>query len=405
MCKTIFSVSRSLLVILAVLLVGGLLPLGPAPAAPGSGVEAKRELKVLRLSGSAYERGLQHGRELQPQIARSIALWRDDLHSEYKLDPDTLIGQFLAGTDFKPAIQRWTPDLLDEIRGIADGSGQTFDVIYAYNLPDEIWTFMDRREANRCSAIGVAGATSHPAYVAQNMDLETFRDGFQVVLHITETPAMPEQLIFTSAGMIAPNGMNNRSVALAANTVMELNASSDGLPAAFVVRGVLRQVDGAAALTFVKSVKHASGGNYIIGVGDQVHDFEVSSRKVIEFRPAADGSIVYHTNHRLVNDDVKPALSPAWEQGLANSRTRYAALQARLWGRASDIDKRAIENTLRSKDSEQYPVCRPKKPGAFAFTFGATIMTLSDKPSLEVSMGPPDVNPFVHLEFDNIPAR
>jgi hypothetical protein len=98
-------------------------------------------------------------------------------------------------------------------------------------------------------------------------------------------------------------------------------------------------------------------------------------------------------------------MRPICSGGLVNSKTRFASLVARLGKPAAQIDDRIIKDTLRSKDSEQYPVCRPNKPGAFAFTFGATIMSLSDKPSIEVSMGPPDVNPFVHLEFDNIPAR
>jgi isopenicillin-N N-acyltransferase like protein len=405
MCKTIFSVSRSLLVILAVLLAGRLLPLGPALAARSSGVGAKRELKVLRLSGSAYERGLQHGRQLRSEITRIVALWKDDLRNEYKVDPDTLIREFLAGTNFTPAIKRWTPDLLDEIRGIADGAGQTFDTVLAFQLMDEIWVFADKRAANRCSAMGISKADSHPAYVAQNMDLETFRDGFQVVLHIAESSHVPEQFVFTSAGMIALNGVNNRSVAIACNTLMELSASSDGLPVAFVVRGVLGHFDGQAAITFLKNVRHASGQNYILGVHDHVYDFECSAGKVVEFRPVTDGSVVYHTNHRLVNDDTKPKLSDLESGGLVNSKTRFASLVARLGKPAAQIDDGVIKDTLRSKDSEQYPVCRPNKPGAFAFTFGATIMSLSDKPSLEVSMGPPDVNPFVRLEFDNIPAR
>ena len=405
MCRTILSVCRSSRVILAVLLVGGLLPLGPVPTAWGGEVGAKRKLKVLRLSGSAYERGLQHGRQLRSEIARTIALWKDDLRSEYKVDPDLLIRDFLAETNFTPAIKRWTPDLLDEVRGIADGSGQPFDAVYAFNLPDEIWVFADRRTANRCSAIGVAKAGNHPAYVAQNMDLETFRDGSQVVLHIAESPSVPEQFVFTSAGMIALNGVNNRSVAIVCNTLMELGASSEGLPVAFVVRGVLSQADGDGTVAFVKSVRHASGQNYILGVRDLVYDFECSAGKVVEFRPVTDGSVVYHTNHRLVNDDTKPTLSDLWNGNLVNTKTRFASLVARLGKPASQIDDGVIKDTLRSKDSEQYPVCRPHKPGAFAFTFGATIMTLSDKPLLEVSMGPPDVNPFVRLEFDNVPVR
>ena len=35
------------------------------------------------------------------------------------------------------------PDLLEEVRGIADGAGVDFDTMYAYQLVDEIWA-MDR---------------------------------------------------------------------------------------------------------------------------------------------------------------------------------------------------------------------------------------------------------------------
>jgi isopenicillin-N N-acyltransferase-like protein len=368
-------------------------------ADPAAAQPTPRNLRVLELRGSAYERGLQHGRELRPEIARILALWKEDLRKESKSDPDALIRRFHAATNFIPAIKQWTPGLMEEVRGIADGSGQPFDLIYAFQLLDEIWVFMDIPVANHCSALGVAKSGGHPAYVAQTMDLEPFRDGFQVVLHIIGDATTPEQFVFSSVGLIGVNGVNRHSIAIACNCLMELTASPDGLPVAFFLRGVLAQISGDTALAFVRNVRHASGQNYVVGARDRVYDFEASAGKVVRFQPVADGSVVFHTNHALANDDLKPwhRQKPASES--VNSRTRLTSLQTRLAQPAAKIDGNMIQAALRAKDSAEHPVCRTLKPGADGFTFGATIMTLSETPSFAVTMGPPDVNPFVHLAF------
>jgi predicted choloylglycine hydrolase len=368
-------------------------------------------LKVLDLSGSPYERGLEHGRRLRTEIGKVVDLWKEDLGRQGKGDPDRLIKRFLAETNFVPAIQKWTPDLLEEVRGIADGAGLPFETMFAFQLVDEMWVYLDQPTAGHCSSMGVAKSGAHPAYVAQNMDLEAFRDGFQVVLHIAANRSLPEQFVFTCAGLIAANGVNNRSIAIACNTLLQLGASRDGLPVAFVVRGVLAKTSPEDAVKFMRGVKHASGQNYILGAGDQVFDFEASASKVVEFRPAVDGSIVYHTNHPLANDDLKPwhlamkqvaSLLPDGKiQG--DSETRLASVQKRIREPASAIDAGVIKETLRSRDSDVHPVCRSRREGDPVFTFGATIMTLSDTPSLEVTMGPPDANRFVLLKFQQVP--
>jgi predicted choloylglycine hydrolase len=385
------------------------LGIGPVPPALGVGLDGTRELKVLHLSGSPYERGLQHGRRLRTEIGKLVSLWKEDLGRQAKTDPDSLIKRFLAETNFMPAIQKWTPDLLDEVKGIADGAGLPFETMFAFQLVDEMWVYLDQPAAGHCSSMGVVKTGAHPAYVAQNMDLEAFRDGFQVVLHIAGNQSLPEQFVFTSAGLIATNGVNNRSIAIACNTLLQLSASRDGLPVAFVVRGVLAQTSPEDAVKFIKGITHASGQNYILGASDRVFDFEASARKVVEFRPAVDGSIVYHTNHPLANDDLKPwhlkqmaSLSPE-ERSKGDSETRLASVKQRFLKPASGIDEGVIKATLRSRDSDLHPVCRSRKEGDPFFTFGATIMTLSDTPCLEVTMGPPDANEFVPLKFHQVP--
>ena len=144
-----------------------------------------RALKVVDLEGSPYHRGLVHGQTLRKEIGQLVQIWKTYLAETYNADADRFISAFLKQTDYVPAIRRWTPDLLEEIRGIADGSELPFDTILAFQLLDEIWVNGKavRREvaAEHCSGLGVAKKGTHPAHVAQNMDLESFRDGFQTV--------------------------------------------------------------------------------------------------------------------------------------------------------------------------------------------------------------------------------
>jgi predicted choloylglycine hydrolase len=367
----------------------------------------------VQLSGSAYNRGVQHGKALRSEIAEIVRRWKFDLQHSKKRDPDSLISEFLHDSDFLPAIKKWTPDLLDEVKGIADGSEHPFEDMLAFQLPDELWVYFDKPEAHHCSGMGVSKAATHPAYVAQNMDVEVWRDGSQTIIHILQSPGAPEQLIFTAAGLIALNGVNSSSIGVCANTLMELAASHNGLPVAFFIRGLLSKTTERSALEFIKSVNYASGQNYIVGIGDKVYDFETSATKVVQYAPVAGDSIVYHTNHALVNGDLKPwwatLLQQVTPEGLrkSNSYVRFASLESRLSKSASDINEITIKETLRSKDSELHPVCRPFRGGGSSYTFGSTVMTLSDHPSLQVTSGPPDLNEYVlfSLKSGSTPAK
>ena len=81
---------------------------------------------VVVLEGSAYERGLTHGKTLKKEINEVVAIWKNHLESDYKLKADSFIEHFLKKTDFLPAIKKWTPNLFKEVLGISDGAGIDF---------------------------------------------------------------------------------------------------------------------------------------------------------------------------------------------------------------------------------------------------------------------------------------
>src|SRR5262249_54473794 len=150
---------------------------------------------------------------------------------------------------------------------------------------DEYWVNGNGVAGEHCSAIGVAQRNGQPTIVAQNMDLEGFRKGFQVLLHIKHAKNKLESLVLTHAGLIGLNGMSNRSIGVCCNTLSQLANCRDGLPVACVVRGALEQATEDAAIEFFRRVKHASGQNYIIGGPSKVHDLECSAGKVSVFTP------------------------------------------------------------------------------------------------------------------------
>ena len=105
------------------------------------------DLPVVTCAGSPGEQGERHGEALRGLIADGLGRWAESIASTHGSAADDYITGFVQGTDFLPAIRRWTPGLLDEIEGIARGSAQPWEWIYASNLLDEEWTWASERKA------------------------------------------------------------------------------------------------------------------------------------------------------------------------------------------------------------------------------------------------------------------
>ena len=386
--------SQVAVIVLAATLLASLLASAQVPPA--------RQFKVLDLFGSPYERGVQHGKALKSEINLGIQMFKEELRTGFRTDPEAFIKNFAVATNYTAAIEKWTPDLLEEVHGIADGAEVDFTTMYVYQLVDEYWVNGRAIAAgDHCSALGVSATSSHPAIVAQNMDLEGFRDGTETILHITEPSGM-QQFVLTFPGLIGANGMNSKKVAVATNTLSQLANARQGLPVAFIVRGVLERGTFKDARAFIKRVKHASGQNYTIGGDAQVAYFEASSGKVVQFDPPRRGAFIYHTNHPLVNDDyseegVKLAKNSTPPED--DSRLRYAALDKRLAPQRDEGIVELIQQTLRSRDSEEHPVSRTYTKPLRAVTFASTIMVLGPEPRLLASPGAPHQYDYSVFQF------
>jgi predicted choloylglycine hydrolase len=368
--------------------------------------ETSSKLKVLVLDGTPHNRGLVHGRAMKDQIHQAVRLWKAELADAFKMDANAFIERFVRQTHFVRAMKKWTPDLVEEIRGLAEGADIDFATMLVLQLPDECFVNGEAIAREHCSSLGFSRSGERPALVAQNMDTPSFVDGFQLVLHVKHPDSDLEAFVLTQAGCIGLNGMNNRAVGICTNALWQLNGSRDGLPVACIVRGVLEQRSEKDAVAFLHRVKHASGQNYVLGGAARAASFECSAGRVERCTPAGRDDVVWHTNHPLVNDEYTTAYRTlradpkALAKREANTRARLHCLEKRLTGGSAARDVDLVKATLASRDSAQYPVSLPKKGKGTAFTFASTIMVLSDKPVFHVAPGPPDVTAYEALTFD-----
>ena len=377
------------------------------------GASSSEDLKVIELTGTPRQRGQIHGETLRKEIHEVIKLWKDDLYKSHEMDPDKYLDEFIEKTNFSASIKKWTPEMLEEVKGLAEASGIDFKTMFAHQLLDEEWWYGRNRkydipvpEGKHCSSLGVYNQDGLPALVAQNMDLMGWTDGFGVLLYIKHQNSSLESFVFTYAGFIATCGMNNKSIGICCNTLLQLNHCPDGLPVAYIVRSVLEQSTYKDAERFINTIRHASGQNYIIGDLKKVASLECSANMVNRFIPYKGANRVFHTNHPLVNDDqsiykefLKRLPSEKKPKSLSNSEIRLKALEIRLKNPSKMITVETAKAALSSKDDPDNPVCKYKPKKGKGNGQRSLVMVLSEPPVLHLSPGPPCLTEFKTFKF------
>lgn len=343
-------------------------------------------------------RGEMYGESARELIREAAARWRAAIldTAPAGLGPDAYLAALVRETGYRVAVRRHAPDLLEEVAGIAAAAGVDEDVIFGMNLLDEEWTLRDRLSAaggdHHCTSIGQAGDPA-PVVIAQNLDLKVWMDGLQVLLELAPVDdrdeRQPAALVPSIAGMIGTQALNAHGLGVALNTLAQLPSTDHGLPVAFVVRLLARQVDVRSAEALLHALPHASGQNYVLGDPRAVLAVECSAGGAVSIAPEPSG--IAHTNHPLrvpprSFDDPRAVHRGSDWDWLVNSKERLErAREALSHGRLGlDEVKRLLTTppVLRGRDGD---------PGHSLF---GLVMECAPAPVLHMSAGEPRIDNF-----------
>jgi hypothetical protein len=315
---------------------------------------------------------------LRPLIAEAIDRWFETLAP--RTDPRTFVAEVFHASGLRAPVEHHLPDLVDEVEGIAAGAGQPVEALFAWQLVDECWWYLDELEPasdteagtahETCSALAVNDGTS--GWVAQTMDLYRHADGGQVLLRYRDGDGL-EILAPSAAGLLAYNGLNSAGVAVCVTTLSELAHQRSGVASGFAMARLLRCRSVDEALGWLRTTPLASGNSWTMGSARRSVTVEASAAAV---DGVADGDRAVHTNHALVQAPVEHHI-------------RFASSAERL----DQLRSAARPNTTLPELARVYataPVCQSRAAEGDVVTVATTIFELGPAPVCHYAPGPLD---------------
>jgi isopenicillin-N N-acyltransferase-like protein len=378
-----------------------------------AGAKAKPDVKIPEVefrggiyylvldAKTPYGRGYQHGAALKFPIAMAVRNFKEWLRAHANIkDPTRMIKEYAANTQYIETVKKEVPDLFEEMRGIADGSGADFNELFVYQSFDELFLFLQKsgsldNAVGHCTTTGVYGRSGKPNFVTHNNDIPVYHEAVGTVLHIKYPGSDLEILQATFAGQIGQNGVNNRGVAVGINTIADLPTSNAGIPVSFNVRKILECKDRHEAVRYLKSKSFGTAMNYTIGDREKVISVETWESNVVVLDQFPD-KVVAHTNHSLQkNAPVTFKMDPSSGGG------SYGFTQQRLELAIKTLS--ANPNSLKFGDIKRLMRTRPilVNPGKpSGRTLMSMIAVIPAKGSPVLYNTPDSPNWFEHVKFE-----
>ena len=335
------------------------------------------------------DRGLQFGRAQSRAVANTAAVYRRMLREDRGLGPPD-IGE--RGREARERIHAFRPALAEEIEGIAAGSGQPPDLLFAINARTELLVGgVVAGSGGECSTVAVLDAERASGVLAQNWDFHPDLVGSRVLWSVDDG-ADRRFTTFTEAGILAKVGANAHGVALAINFLAtDRDGGLGGVPVHVLCRALLeeaRTVPDARALIAGTPVS-ASVCMTVAGPdgagGVAACAFERWPGGTEEQATGPDRSWVAHTNHFL--DPIAARDTLAAGPSGPSTHGRMAQLVAAL-ERAPAPDFARIAGLLASRGGpDRVPIFAADDPGLPWLERCATLATLAfDVPSGRVRL-------------------
>src|SRR6187402_484727 len=230
---------------------------------PPDTTRAARPLPLVEISGAdARERGRQYGEQTRSLIERSLAFYREEFERKSGLAWPDVVERVPR---WYPLIDEYAPGLLDEVRGIAEGSGRSLEEIVALNGRGELRTRDPFAEGADCTSFVVTDEAAGDGHVwcGQNWDWRSETAGTAVMLRIRQ-PGTPTIVTLVEAGQVGRHGANSAGIALNANGLAAPFQNGLGIPAPFIRRRTLESAGMDQALEAIFIARQLLSTNVLL---------------------------------------------------------------------------------------------------------------------------------------------
>jgi len=363
-------------------------------------------IKIVNIKGTYYEMGLEHGRQckdlIDSNIKANLAALLHSVHNKALAN--------LSSEDLKKFTQRWipyaqeyAPELIEGMKGIADGSEHTFEEIFFLNAFLDHHDYTYPQAAQRlmfgCTTFAATdtAVVKGDTIIGQTYDISSVFEPQVILLRGTPEIGRPFNVL-TMAGVVAWNGVNIDGISVVINRLTP-NDGRPGIPYPMVVRKILEKSTISQATDMVLRARRASGINYLIADkdGDMV-DLETSATDYQYIGPNQD--ILWHTNH-YVTLAMRP-YSEYHRPYAGESIIRYLRMEKLLKKHHGSINVETLKQFTRDHNNYPLSICRHPVDDAEimarANTAAAMITNLTER-KMWIVVGNPCEHNYLEMSF------
>ncbi len=349
---------------------------------------------IVKIQGTPFERGQQYGSQCREQIEQVIDFYRWIFELKSKLDWDQSLEK---AAEFVPFLDGYDRDIMEEIRGIADGSQRPLLEIVALNVRTELLFLLAAKTGHvkaSCTSLAAVPPASGHTLLAENWDW--YPQVRECCVILEEKPAgRPRIIQAVEAGIIAKAGFNSAGIGLCTNALVTANWRL-GVPYHAILWRILKAESMSEAIGAVTGAARASAANYLIGHGDgEAVNLEAAPEDVNIIFP--QNGIISHANHCKVSNAKINDLTPGiWPDTIMRD---YRASKI-LNQTSGPIDETTIQKVLRDHFDKPNSICahpdRRHSPQEHGQTNVSLIMDLTEKTCL-IAKGPPCEHEYFRL--------
>lgn len=355
---------------------------------------------LIAVEGSYPQMGAELGRRTRDWVEISVHTYQRRFRDEAGLG-DAEVRRW--GRRYHQIAQTYDARIAGMLEGLAEGAGQSVELICALNARTELLFGTGYRD-EACTSLAVLPEHTADGHtlLAQNWDWHP-RQGPVSFLLATRDEDGLEVLTLAEAGMLAKSGLNSAGLGVCANLlVSDRDRGGDGVPYHFLLRGVLQASRMSVAHRQVLDVPRISSGNLLIAdAGGEAIDFEVAPGAFGYLLP--EEGVVTHANHFESNisvDDLKVASSALTILRAARSRRLLLRSTARRNTRPEDI----VE-VLRDHYSFPDSICRhpdPDRPDDQVFASVYSVVMDLDARELYIASHSPCTEPYARWRLSEV---
>ena len=356
---------------------------------------------VVTARGSRFEVGHHHGRRVTDHVHATLA-W--SLQQLALAGVDAAEARERAGR-LLPYVRERSPELLEEVRGIAEGAAMPLLDAFVINSRYEL-LFLGGTTAPQpgvpgaeCTLFGVSGrrtSDGHPI-IGQNVDLGRDSRELWIVLDVQPDDG-PRVLTVTLAGMLAQEGINSHGLALCGSMIRS-RGWREGYPTRkFLRRRVLEQPSVRAAIETIRSTpQRASSHNLLLADPTRMAEVETTPDDVHVLEPKDD--MLAHANHYL--SAVAESENRLLGDYLDHTQTRCNRMEQLIAELPAPVTVATLQAALRDHAHEGRAICRHAESDGWSAETNIAVVSEPARRTMHVAFGPPCEQPFHTFTIDD----